>query len=36
MHVVLEHAKKMRSEDVIVTIFADSGKAYLSKVFNAI
>lgn len=36
MHVVLERAKKMRSEDIIVTIFADSGKAYLSKVFNAI
>ncbi len=34
MHVALQYAKKLTEDDVIVTIFADSGRAYLSKVFN--
>lgn len=34
MHVALEHAKKLTENDVVVVIFADSGRAYLSKVFN--
>lgn len=33
MHVALEKAKNMHKDDVIVVIFADSGRAYLSKVF---
>lgn len=35
MHVALEHAKKLSASDTIVVIFADSGRAYLSKVFNS-
>jgi len=34
MHVALQYAKKLTANDVIVVIFADSGRAYLSKVFN--
>ena len=34
MHVALEYAKTMSKEDTMVVIFADSGRAYLSKVFN--
>jgi len=34
MHVILERAKTMQESDVIVTLFADSGRAYLTKVFN--
>lgn len=34
MHVVLERAKKLSEDDVVVVIFADSGRAYLSKVFG--
>jgi cystathionine beta-synthase len=34
MHVALEYAKKLSETDVMVVIFADSGRAYLSKVFN--
>lgn len=34
MHVVLESAKHMSKSDIGVVIFADSGRAYLSKVFN--
>lgn len=33
MHVALEYSKNMQSTDVAVLIFADSGRAYLSKVF---
>ncbi len=33
MHVALEYAKTLQSEDIIVVIFADSGRNYLSKVF---
>lgn len=35
MHVALEHAKKLKETDTILVIFADSGRAYLSKVFNS-
>lgn len=34
-HVALEYAKKLSESDVILVIFADSGRAYLSKVFNS-
>ncbi|OGT06050.1 MAG: hypothetical protein A2X78_04545 [Gammaproteobacteria bacterium GWE2_37_16] len=34
MHVALEYAKKLKESDVMLVIFADSGRAYLSKVFN--
>ena len=34
MHVALEYAKKLKKSDTMVVIFADSGRAYLSKVFN--
>lgn len=34
MHIALQYAKKLTEKDIIVTIFADSGRAYLSKVFN--
>lgn len=34
MHVALEYAQKLTSDDLIVVLFADSGRAYLSKVFN--
>jgi cystathionine beta-synthase len=33
-HVALERAKNLAESDIIVVIFADSGRAYLSKVFN--
>lgn len=33
MHVALEYCKTLTENDVVVVIFADSGKAYLSKVF---
>lgn len=33
MHVALEYAKNLKETDVVVVIFADSGKNYLSKVF---
>ena len=34
MHVALDYAKNLQESDVLVVIFADSGRAYLSKVFN--
>ncbi len=34
MHTVLEHAENLSKDDVVVAIFADSGRAYLSKVFH--
>lgn len=34
MHVALEYSKNLKSTDVAVVIFADSGRAYLSKVFG--
>lgn len=34
MHVALQYAKKLKSSDVVVVIFADSGRNYLSKVFT--
>jgi cystathionine beta-synthase len=34
MHVALNYAKKLTKNDVVVVIFPDSGRAYLSKVFN--
>lgn len=34
MHVALEYAKKLTANDTMLVIFADSGRAYLSKVFN--
>lgn len=34
MHVILNYASRLTSDDVVVAIFADSGRAYLSKVFN--
>lgn len=34
MHVALEYAKKLNESDTILVIFADSGRAYLSKVFG--
>ena len=34
MHVALDYAKNLKESDVLVVIFADSGRAYLSKVFN--
>lgn len=33
MHVALEYAKKLKETDTMLVIFADSGRAYLSKVF---
>jgi len=33
MHVALEEAKKLSEDDVMVVIFGDSGRNYLSKVF---
>lgn len=33
MHVALEYSKKLSEKDVMLVIFADSGRAYLSKVF---
>ena len=34
MHVALEYSKNLKPTDVVVVIFADSGRAYLSKVFG--
>ena len=34
MHVALERAKQLAATDTVVVIFADSGRAYLSKVFS--
>lgn len=34
MHVALNYAKYLTAQDVVVVIFADSGRSYLSKVFN--
>ncbi len=34
LHVAEKHAKNLQPNDVMVIIFADSGRAYLSKVFN--
>jgi len=34
MHVALNYAKNLTADDVMVVILADSGRAYLSKVFN--
>lgn len=34
MHVALEYCKKLKESDVVVVIFADSGRNYLSKVFT--
>ncbi len=34
MHIALEYSKNLKSTDVVVVIFADSGRAYLSKVFG--
>ena len=33
MHVALKYCKNLKEEDVVVTIFGDSGRSYLSKVF---
>lgn len=35
MHTTLEHAKKLNETDIAVVIFADSGRAYLNKVFHS-
>lgn len=34
LHTALTYAKNLTEKDVVVIIFADSGRAYLSKVFN--
>jgi cystathionine beta-synthase len=34
MHVALDYAKNLDENALVVVIFADSGRAYLSKVFN--
>jgi len=34
MHIALEYAKNLTEKDVVVVIFADSGRNYLSKVFG--
>lgn len=34
MHAVAEYSHKFTKDDVVVVLFADSGRAYLSKVFN--
>ncbi|MCK4870370.1 MAG: cysteine synthase family protein [Gammaproteobacteria bacterium] len=34
MHVAKQYAPQLKQDDVAVLIFADSGRAYLSKVFN--
>ena len=34
MHVALEYVKHLTERDIVVAIFADSGKNYLSKVFS--
>ena len=33
MHVALEYCKNLKESDIVVVIFGDSGRAYLSKVF---
>lgn len=33
MHVALNYSKRLTKKDLVVVIFADSGRAYLSKVF---
>lgn len=33
MHIALDYVKKLSARDVVVVIFADSGRNYLSKVF---
>lgn len=35
MHVALKYVEKLSTNDVAVVIFADSGRAYLSKVFHS-
>ena len=35
MHVALKYSKNLSASDTILVIFADSGRAYLSKVFNS-
>lgn len=35
VHGVLQYAHKLSADDIVVIIFADSGRAYLSKVFNS-
>ncbi len=35
MHVALEKAKQLSVDDVMVVVLADSGRAYLSKVFSS-
>jgi cystathionine beta-synthase len=34
MHVALEYAKTLKAEDIVVVIFADSGRNYLSKILS--
>ena len=34
MHVALKHAQKLSPNDVVVVLFADSGRSYLRKVFG--
>jgi len=34
MHVTLEYGKKLKKTDMVVCIFADSGRSYLNKVFG--
>jgi len=34
MHALFEYAEKLTDSDVVVAIFADSGRAYLRKAFN--
>lgn len=34
MHVALDYAKKLTENDVILVILPDSGRSYLSKIFN--
>ncbi|HBS48510.1 TPA: cystathionine beta-synthase [Candidatus Dependentiae bacterium] len=34
MHIALDYCKKLSDKDIAVVLFADSGRAYLSKVFN--
>lgn len=35
MHALIEYAPKFNKNDFVVALFADSGKAYLSKIFSA-
>ena len=34
MHVALQYSEKLNEKDVVVVVFADSGRNYLSKVFS--